>query len=103
MKRRTRIGDISPHPLATRMDGVRSGYSAKTADPSTALRSGRDDKGGAVTFRRNCDSDGQNSESLSREDCNATAWLPSLKKVREKRNEPFLRCKLAALSSITEA
>ena len=33
--------------LATRMDGVRSGYSAKTADPSTALlwSSGRDDKG----------------------------------------------------------
>ena len=89
MKRRTRIGDISPRPLATRMDGVRSGYPAKTADPSTALRSGRDDKGGAVTFRRNCDSDGQNSESLSREDCNATAWLPSLKKCAKSAMSPF--------------
>jgi hypothetical protein len=30
------------------MDGVKSRYSAKTADPSTALRSGRDDKGRGV-------------------------------------------------------
>jgi hypothetical protein len=32
------------------MDGVRSGYSAKTADPSTSLRFGRDDKGRAGQF-----------------------------------------------------
>jgi hypothetical protein len=37
--------------LATRMDGVKSRYSAKTAGPSTALRSGRDDKGRVVTSR----------------------------------------------------
>jgi hypothetical protein len=30
-----------------------------TADPSTALRSGRDDKGRAVTFRKVSDLDGQ--------------------------------------------
>jgi hypothetical protein len=40
------------------MNRVKSGYSAKTADPSTALRSGRDDKGSAVTFRKVSDLDG---------------------------------------------
>jgi hypothetical protein len=46
--------------LATRMDRIRSGYSAATADPSTALRSGRDDKGEGGYFRKVSDSDGQN-------------------------------------------
>ncbi len=41
------------------MDRVRDGYSAETADPSTALRSGRDDKARAVTFRKDGDLDGQ--------------------------------------------
>jgi hypothetical protein len=45
---------------------MRSGYSAKTADPSTSLRFGRDDKG---TFRRCGDLDGRNEERLLREDC----------------------------------
>jgi hypothetical protein len=47
--------------VATWMDGVKSGYSATTADPSTALlrSSGRDDKGRAVTFRKVSDLDGQ--------------------------------------------
>jgi hypothetical protein len=48
------------------MDGVEIGCSAKTADPSTALRSGRDDKGRAVTLQKASDSDGQNQERLSR-------------------------------------
>ena len=34
-------------------------WHAATADPSTTLRSRRDDKGRAVTFRKNSDSDGQ--------------------------------------------
>ena len=34
-------------------------WHAATADPSTALRSGRDDKGRTVTFRKDGDSDGQ--------------------------------------------
>jgi signal transduction histidine kinase len=34
-------------------------YSATTADPSTALRSGRDDKGRAVTSRKSGDLDGR--------------------------------------------
>jgi hypothetical protein len=32
-------------------------WRAATADPSTALRSGRDDKGGVVTFRKEGGSD----------------------------------------------
>ena len=44
--------------VATWMDGVETGYSVKTADPSTALRFGRDDKGRAVTLRKDSDSDG---------------------------------------------
>jgi putative endonuclease len=34
-------------------------WHAATADPSTALRSGRDDRGRAVTLRKISDSDGQ--------------------------------------------
>ena len=45
--------------VATWMDGVKSGYSAATADPSTALRFGRDDNGKAVTFRKGGDLDGR--------------------------------------------
>jgi hypothetical protein len=41
------------------MDDVKCGYSAKTADPSTTLRSGRDDKGRVVTFRKSGDMDGR--------------------------------------------
>jgi hypothetical protein len=41
------------------MDGVKSGHSATTADPSTALRFGRDDNGKAVTFRKGGDLDGR--------------------------------------------
>jgi hypothetical protein len=33
----------------------------RTAGPSTALRSGRDDKGRAVTFRKVSDLDGQDT------------------------------------------
>jgi hypothetical protein len=54
--------------VATWMGGVRSGYSAKTADPSTSLRYGRDDKGREVTFRKSGDLDGRRLERL-REDC----------------------------------
>jgi len=42
------------------MDKTESGYSAATADPSTTLRSGRDDKERVVCFRKSGDSDGQN-------------------------------------------
>jgi hypothetical protein len=47
--------------VATWMDGVESGYSAKTADPSaTLLRSfGRDDKWRGVTLRKGGDLDGR--------------------------------------------
>jgi hypothetical protein len=38
--------------LATWMDKVESGYFATTADPSTTLRSGRDDKGRGLRFGR---------------------------------------------------
>jgi hypothetical protein len=47
---------------ASRMDRVGSDYSAKTADPSTALRSGRDDKGRGFSFRKGGESDGQSWE-----------------------------------------
>ena len=47
--------------VATWMDGVRSRHFAKTADPSTSLRYGRDDKGRAVTFRKGGDPDGRGS------------------------------------------
>ena len=57
--------------VATGMDGVRIGYSAATADPSTALRSGRDDKGRAATFRKDGDSDGRSWEHYC-------AFLPQL-------------------------
>jgi hypothetical protein len=47
--------------MATWMDGVKSGYPAKTADPSTTLlrSSGRDDKERAVAFRKDGDLDGR--------------------------------------------
>jgi hypothetical protein len=48
----TRGGRLLFGRVATRMDGVKSGYSATTADPSTALRSGRDDKGRGLLFGR---------------------------------------------------
>jgi hypothetical protein len=40
----TRVERLLSVRFATGMDGIRSGYSGATADPSTALRSGRDDK-----------------------------------------------------------
>ena len=55
----TRVGWLLSGRMATWMDGVKSGYSAATADPSTALRFGRDDKGKAVTFRKGGDLDGR--------------------------------------------
>jgi hypothetical protein len=58
------------------MDRVRSGYSATTADPSTALRSGRDDKGRAVTFLKNRDWDGQSQERLLRDDADPLRYAP---------------------------
>ena len=53
----TRGGQVLSEKMATRMDGVKSGYSAKTADPCTALlrSSGRDDKERASTFREGGD------------------------------------------------
>src|SRR5580704_12981000 len=39
----TREGRLRSGRLATWMDGVTNGYFARTAGPSTALRSGRDD------------------------------------------------------------
>ena len=53
----TRGGPLLLARLATWMDGIRSGYAARTADPSTALRFGRDDKGRAVTHLKVCESD----------------------------------------------
>jgi hypothetical protein len=44
----TRGGRLLLARLATWMDGIRSGYAARTADPSTTLRFGRDDKGRAL-------------------------------------------------------
>jgi hypothetical protein len=44
------------------MDRVTNLCFAKTAGPSTALRSGRDDKGKVVTFRKISDLDGQSYE-----------------------------------------
>jgi hypothetical protein len=57
----TRVEQILFGRVATWTDGVESGYSAKTADPCTALlrSSGRDDKGRASTFRKDGDSDGR--------------------------------------------
>jgi hypothetical protein len=57
----TRRGRWLSGRMATWMDGVKSGYSAKTADPSTTLlrSSGRDDKERAVAFRKDGDLDGR--------------------------------------------
>jgi hypothetical protein len=55
--------------VAIRMDGVGCGYSATTADPTTTLRSGRDDKGRVVTFRKGGDPDGRCRVWLLRNDC----------------------------------
>jgi hypothetical protein len=57
----TRGGLLLSGRVATWMDGVKSGYSAKTADPSIALlrSTGRDDNGRAVTFRKSCELDGR--------------------------------------------
>jgi hypothetical protein len=61
------------------MDGVKSGYSAKTADPSTTLlrSSGRDNKGRAITFRKDGDSDGRSLDRLLREDCRSLHYAPA--------------------------
>ena len=56
------------------MDGVGSGYSAPTADPSTSLRYGRDDKGRGITFRKDGASDGQSQERLLRADCRSLRY-----------------------------
>ena len=60
----TRVERLLSGNVATWMDRIRSGYSAATADPSTALRSGRDDKGRAVTLRKFSDLDGRILERL---------------------------------------
>ena len=49
------------------------GLGVRTADPSTALRSGRDDKGRGVTFRKVSDLDGQCFEWLGCEDWKSLA------------------------------
>jgi hypothetical protein len=54
------------------MDGVKTSYVAKTADPSTSLRSGRDDKGRAVTFRKGGDLDGRSRALMRTEFSTAT-------------------------------
>jgi hypothetical protein len=46
----------------------KNNYTGTTADPSTALRSGRDDKGRAVTFRKVSNLDGQGYKRLLCED-----------------------------------
>ena len=48
----TRGGRLLFGVLATWMDRVTNGYFARTADPSTSLRFGRDDKGRAVCFKK---------------------------------------------------
>ena len=55
----TREGLLFCGRVATWMDGVESGYSAKTADASTALlgSSGRDDKGRVVAYLESWDWD----------------------------------------------
>ncbi len=77
----TRVGRLRSGRIATRMDGVRSGYSAKTADPSTALlrSSGRDDKRRSRSLKKKCEKSDKSDKS------------------------PILTCKLADFSSITEA
>ena len=65
----TRGGWLLIGRLATGMDRVTNRYFANTADPSTALRSGRDDKGRVVTYRKASDWDGQSYEPLLREHC----------------------------------
>jgi hypothetical protein len=52
-----------------------SGFSAATAGPSNALRYCRDDKGRAVTLRKDSDSDGQD-ERLLRSNCGSLDFAP---------------------------
>jgi hypothetical protein len=77
----TRVGRLRSGRIATRMDGVRSGYPAKTADASTAVRRsfGRDDKGRSRSHQKKCE------------------------KCAKSAKSPLLACKLAAFSLITEA
>jgi hypothetical protein len=74
------------------VDRVGIGYSATTADPSTALRFGRDDKGRAVTFRKGGDPDGQSWEWLLRNDCRSlhcvAVWMD---RVRSGAKDNFVR------------
>jgi hypothetical protein len=64
----TRRRQLLSGRVAIWMDGVRSGHSAKTADPSTTLlrSSGRDDKERVVAYLRSCDWDVWNLLPASR-------------------------------------
>ena len=73
----TRGGWLLIGRLATGMDRVTNRYFAKTADPSTALRFGRDDKGRVVTFRKASDWDGQSYQPLLRDTADPSAALRS--------------------------
>ena len=68
----TRGGRLLFGRLATGMDRVTNRDFANTADPSTTLRFGRDDKGRVVTFRKAGDWDEQTYEPLLREHCSST-------------------------------
>jgi hypothetical protein len=56
---------LLPVTVVSWMDGVESGYSAATADPSTSLRFGRDDKGRAVALRNGGELDGRESRAAT--------------------------------------
>jgi hypothetical protein len=55
----TKGGWLVSGRMASWLDRAECGYSATTADPSTALRSGRDDKGRVACFRKDGELDGQ--------------------------------------------
>jgi hypothetical protein len=55
----TRVGLLLSVRVATWMDREDSGYAAPTADPSTSLRFGRDDKGEGGFFPEGGDLDGR--------------------------------------------
>src|ERR1700678_3795628 len=65
----TRGGRLVSGRMATWMDRAECRYSAATADPSTTLRSGRNDKGRTVSFRKDGDLDGQSRVQILRGNC----------------------------------
>jgi hypothetical protein len=84
----TRGGRLLLARLATWMDGIRSGYAARTADPSTALRFGRDDKGRVIAHLKVCESDRELFRAIRLGEVNVRNCPRDLQCASAGRNSP---------------